>query len=105
VEKTVNRSTGPVGQASLPAEFVDELGQLTQPLEVEEVGRGHRSQARRRVGSVVGRAAGHGGMAAIGQTHEDVRPLPVADTDDRQLLSVERVMGMRDGHESRRRLG
>jgi hypothetical protein len=29
----------------------------------------------------------------------------VADADDGQLLSAERVMGMRDDHESRRELG
>jgi hypothetical protein len=94
-----------VGKASLPAEFIDEPSQLTQPLEVEEMRSGGGRTRCRRVGGVVGRAERHGGMAAIGQPHDDVRALAVADTDDGQLLSAERVMGMRDGHASRRELG
>ncbi len=44
-------------------------------------------------------------MTAIGQADNDIRAGAVADTNDGQLLSAERVMGMRDGHESRRELG
>jgi hypothetical protein len=89
----------------LPAAFVDELCQLTQPLEVKKVRSGAGRKGRQRVRSVVGRAERHSGMAAIGQTHNDIRPVAVADTDDGQLLSAERVMRMRDGHASRRELG
>jgi len=57
------------------------------------------------VHSGVGGAEGHGRMAAIGQADNDIRAGAVADADDGQLLSAERVMGMRDDHESRRELG
>src|SRR5262245_25568095 len=59
----------------------------------------------REVPGIVGRAEGDGGMAAIRQTHDDVRALAVADADDGQLLSTERMMGMGDRHESQRALG
>ena len=94
-----------MGQASLPAAFVDELRQLAQPLEIEEVRSSHGSKGCRGGRSVVGRAERHGGMAAIGQPDDDIRTLATADTDNGQLLSAERVMGMRDGHVSRRELG
>src|SRR4051795_2462407 len=42
--RSVGLSAGRVGQTFLPAQLVDELRQLTQPLEVEEV----RSSAGRR---------------------------------------------------------
>ena len=66
----------------MPAEFVDALGQLAQPLEVQEVASGGGSQAVRRAGGVVGRAERHGSMAVIGQPHDDIRALAVSDTDD-----------------------
>src|SRR5437870_5006525 len=75
---------GQVGQPSLPAVFIDELSQLPQPLQVQEVRSGDGTLGCQRVGGVVGRAERHGGMAAIGQTHDDVRARAVADTDDRQ---------------------
>jgi hypothetical protein len=74
-------------------------------VEVEEVGSNDGRSACRGVRGGVGRAERHGGMATVGQTDNDVRMLAVADTDDGQLLPAERVMGMRDGHESRRELG
>ena len=89
----------------MPAEVVDELCQLTQPLEIEEVRSGDGRKGCPRVGGVVGGAERHSGMAAIGQTHDDIRAVTVADTDDRQLLSAEGMMGMRDGHESQSKLG
>ena len=89
----------------MPAECVDALSQLAQPPEVEEVRSGGGRKGGRGVRSAIGRAEGHGGMAAIGQTDDDVGPLTAADADDGELLPAERVMGMRDGHASRRRLG
>ena len=88
----------------MPAEFVDALRQLTQPLEVEEVRSGGRIECQRVYG-VVGGADRNGGMAAIGQTDDDIRPRAVADTDDGQLLSAEGMMRMRDRHASQRALG
>jgi hypothetical protein len=105
VRKVVGLSAGRVRQTSLPAELVDELSQLTQALEVEEVRSSDGRRGCQRVAGVVCRVQRHGGMAAIGQTDDDIRAAAVADTDHGQLLSAERMMGMRDGHESRRGLG
>jgi hypothetical protein len=89
----------------LPTEFVDELSQLPQPVEIEEVRSGAGRKGGQGVHGVVGRAERDGGMAAIGQTDNDIRTYAVADTNNRQLLSAKRMMGMRDGHESRSELG
>jgi hypothetical protein len=68
----------------LPSEFVEELSHLTQALKVKELaGHGGRP-GNRRVGGVVGRAEGDGGMAAIRQAHDDIWAFTVADADDRQ---------------------
>jgi hypothetical protein len=94
-----------VCHTSLPVEFLDELSHLTQSLKVEKVCSGDGRRRGRRIGGVIGRAERHGGMAAIGQPHDDVRTLAAADTDDGQLLSTEGMMGMRDGYAFGRRWG
>ncbi len=94
-----------VGEAPLPAKAVDELGHLTQSLEVKERARVARRKGYRGAPGVVRGGQGDGGMAAVGQPDDDVGALAAADADDRQLLSAERVMGMRDRHQSRRGLG
>ena len=86
----------------MAAEGVDECGHLTQAGEIEEMSRVGRN---RRVPGVVGGVEGDSAMAAVRQTHDDVRTRAVADADDGQLLSAERVVRMRDGHASRRELG
>ena len=86
----------------MPAECVDEVGHLTQTLEIEQM-RSRRKGSRG--GGVVCGAEGDGSMAAIGQADDDVRALAVTDADDGELLSAEGMMGMRDRHESRRGLG
>jgi hypothetical protein len=68
----------------LPTEIVEKLSHLTQALKVEELTCGGGRQDNRRVGGVVGRAEGYGGMAAIRQTHDNIWPFTVADADDRQ---------------------
>ena len=87
---------------SLPAECVDEVGHLTQTLEVEQM-RSRRKGSRG--GGVVGGAEGDGSMAAIRQGDDNIRVLAVTDVDDGQLLSAEWVMGMGNGHESQRNVG
>ena len=82
----------------MPAEVSDELSHLTQSLEVEEVRRRSEKKGRREIADMVGGVKGDGGMAAIGQAHDDVRSLAVADADDGQLLPTQRVMGMGDRH-------
>ena len=57
------------------------------------------------VESVVRGAEGDGGVAAIGQTHDDIRALTTADADDGQLLSAERVLWMGNGYQSQRERG
>jgi hypothetical protein len=89
----------------LPTEVVDELRHQTQALEIEPMRSENGRKEDRRVGRVVRRAQCDGGMAAVGQTHDDVRAFAAADADYGQLLSAERVMGMGDGHESQRELG
>jgi hypothetical protein len=85
------------------AEAIDELGHLTQALEIEQMRRERKGS--RGVGGVICRAEGDSGMAAVGQTDDDVGALAVADADDGESLSAERMVGMRNGHESRRVLG
>ena len=89
----------------MTAEGVDELSHLTQALEIKERSRGSQRKGSRGVASVISRAEGDGGMAAIRQTHDDVGALATADADDGQSLPTKRMMGMRDRHESRRGLG
>jgi hypothetical protein len=96
-------SAGWVRETSLLAQAVDELGHLTQALEIEQRRRGRKGS--RGVGGVVRRTERDSGMAAVGQTDDDVGVLAVADADDGQSLPTERMVGMRDGHESRRALG
>src|SRR5215469_14831615 len=96
-------SAGRGRQTPLLAEAVDELGHLPQALEIEQM-RSSREGSRGGDGAVRG-AEGDGSMAAIGQAEDDVRVLAVTDADDGELLSAEGMMGMRDGHESRSKLG
>ena len=49
-------------------------------------------------------ALGDGGVIAIGQPDDQIRVSTAADKDDLDLLSVQRVMRMGDGHPSRDRL-
>ncbi len=101
----VRRSAEPIRKVSLPAEAIDEVSQLTQSLEVEEERSGAGGKGYGGVRGVVGRVEGNGRMAAIRQPDDDVRAGAATDTDDGELLAAQRVMGMRDGHVSRRELG
>lgn len=87
------------------AKAIDESGHLSQSVDVKEV----RGVAERKSGRGIRREVGgvqsDSGMSAVWQADDDVGVLALTDADDRQLLSVERMMGMGDGHESRRGLG
>lgn len=98
-------SAGRVGKTSLSAEIVDEQGHLTKALKIEQMRSANGRRGRRGDDRIVRRVEGDGGMAAIGQTDDDVRALAAADADNGQLLSAERVMGMGNGHQSQRELG
>jgi len=104
--RAAGTSAGRVREASLLAKALDELGDATQSVEVEQVGgvvgeRGSRGIPR----LVVSGVDSDGGMVAIGQPNDDVRVLPVPDADHRQLLPSEGMVGMRDGYQSQRGLG
>lgn len=96
-------SAGRVGEASLLTEALDELGHLTQSVEIKQMrGReGRKGRNRRRVS----RAEGDSGMVAIRQPNDDIWALAPTDADNGELLPAERMMGMRDRHASRRGLG
>jgi hypothetical protein len=93
------------GETSLLAEGVDELRHLTQALEIEKMASADWRKRSGGTDAIIGRAEGDARMAAIRQTHDDIGPLAVADADDGQLLSVERMMGVSNRHASRRGLG
>lgn len=48
---------------------------------------------------------GDGRVRAIGQADNEVGVRTAAEAEDSEPLTAERVMGMRDGHESQRLLG
>jgi hypothetical protein len=56
----------------------------------------------RRVGRPTGR---NGSMVAIDVSNDEVRIWAATDTDDLYLLTIQGMMGMRDGHPSRNSLG
>ena len=81
----------------------DELGRLAQPLQIEQVR--DRTGRGRDGGRAVRVTESNRGMAAVRQADDDVRVGAVPNADDGQLLSAERMMGMGDRHQSRRRRG
>jgi hypothetical protein len=90
---------------TLLAERVNALGQLAQASEIEQLrgmGRGKRGWG---IHGQIGGVESDGGVVAIGEANDDVRVLTVADANDGQMLPAERVMGMRDRHESQGGLG
>ncbi|CAN5702034.1 hypothetical protein BH23PLA1_BH23PLA1_31630 [soil metagenome] len=77
---------------------------MTEPVEIEEVFGPGWSLALGR-GGIVGAAHGDGGMVPVRESDDEIGVEPSADSDDFDPLSAERVMGMGDRDESRRRLG
>jgi hypothetical protein len=90
--------------ASLARDAIEEQAGLTEPVEIEEVIRPRWSLAVVG-GGPVGAAHGDGGMVPVRESDDEIGIEASADLDDLELLSAERVMGMGDGDESRRRLG
>jgi hypothetical protein len=83
---------------------IEQLDDPTQTVEVEEVlGPGLRRQIRR--GGVIGAAQGDGGVAAVREPDDEVGIIPAAKANDRDALTAQRMMRMRDGDESQRRWG
>jgi hypothetical protein len=90
--------------ATLARDAIEEQAGLTEPVEIEEVIRPWRSLAVGR-GGIVRAAHGDGGMVPVRESDDEIGIEPAAELDDLDLLSTERVMGMGNGHESRRGLG
>jgi hypothetical protein len=103
--RDAGNSTGRLGETPLFAQTIDELSDLTQTLKIEQMRSVNGRKGSGGAESVVRGAECDGGVAAIRQTHDDVRTLTAADADDRQLLSAKRMMGVRDGHASQRKWG
>jgi hypothetical protein len=82
---------------------IDELEYLTEAVEIQEVIRAWREifLGRR---SVVGAAQGDCGMPPVRETDDEIRIISAAKPDNLDPLTSERMMGMGDGDESRRRL-
>ena len=83
---------------------IEELEDLTEAVEIQEVIRPWREIALGR-GEIVGAAQGDGGMPPVRESDDEIRIDSAAEPDDLDPLSAERMMGMGDGDESRRRLG
>ena len=90
--------------ASLARDAIEEQAGLAEPVKLEEVIRPGRGLVVGR-GGIVRAAHGDGGMVPVRESDDEIGIEPSAELDDLDLLSTERVMGMGDGHESRRGLG
>ena len=90
--------------ASLARDAIEEQAGLTEPVEIEEVIRPWRRLAVVR-GGPVSAAHGDGGMVPVRESDDEIGIEASADLNDLELLSAERVMGMGNGHDSRRGLG
>jgi hypothetical protein len=90
----------------LLAELLEEIDDLTQPLEVQQ-GESMRTGSRWEplLPTVVGPAHSNGRMGAVAKTDHQVRIGTLADTDDGTALTTEGVMRMGDGHVFQRQLG
>ena len=89
---------------AVSSDAIEELEDLTEAVEIQEVIRSRREIASRR-GEIIGAAQGDGGMPAVRETDDEIRIVSAAKPDDLDPLATERMMGMRDGDESRRRSG
>jgi hypothetical protein len=88
----------------ISSDAIEELEDLTEAVEIQEVirPRGGIVIGRR---SVVSAAQGDGGMPPVRETDDKIRIISTAEADDLNPLAAERMMGMGNGDESRRRLG
>ena len=90
--------------ATSRSDAIEELEDLTEAVEIQEVIRPWREIALGR-GEIIGAAQGDGGMPPVRESDDEIRIESSAEPDDLDPLSAERMMGMGDGDESRRRLG
>jgi hypothetical protein len=83
---------------------IEELEDLTESVEVQEMSR-RRGGIGLRGSEIIGAAQRDGGMPPVRESDDEIRVNSPVETDDLDPLSAERMMGMGDGDESRRRLG
>jgi hypothetical protein len=86
------------------SQAIEELEDVAEAVEIQEVLRSRWGILLGR-GEIIGAAQGDGGMAAIGESDDEIRIGSAAESDDLDALAAERMMRMGDGDESRRRLG
>ena len=91
---------GPTG----PSDAIEHLEDLTEAVEIEEM-TGPQWPIILRRSQIIGAAQGDGGMPPVGESDDEIGIDSTPKADDLDLLAAERMMGMGDGDESRRRLG
>ena len=92
------------GTATLLENVIDELDSLTQAVKVQQVWRSRRT-IRIGGGSVVRPAHRDRDVKAVGESNNEVQIGTTADTNNLDLLAVQRMIWMSDGYQSRRSLG
>jgi len=89
---------------TVSADLLNELDDLVQAVDIQQVRRNRRG-IWIGGGGVVSPAHGNRGVEAAGESHDQIRISASTDTDHLDLLTAKRMMGMGDGHPSRRWLG
>jgi hypothetical protein len=89
---------------TLSSEAIEHLEDLTEAMEIEEVIGPRWPLILRRI-EIIRVAQGNGGMPPVGESDDELRIRSTPKADDLDLLAAERMMGMGDGDQSRRRLG
>jgi hypothetical protein len=82
---------------------IEEFEDLTEAVEVQQVIRWQQGVVLGRC-EIIGAAQRDGGMPPVRESDNEIRIDSAAETDDLDPLPAERMMGMGDGDESRRRL-
>jgi len=83
---------------------IEELEHQAEAAEIQEVIRRRREIPLVR-SEIIGAAQANGGVPSIRESDDEIRINSPAEPDDLDPLSAERMVGMGDGDESRRRLG
>ena len=86
------------------SDAIEHLEDLTEAVEIEEM-TGPRWPIILRRSQIIGVAQGDGGMPPVRESDDEIGIDSTPKADELDLLAAERMMGMGDGDESRRRLG
>jgi hypothetical protein len=90
------------GPTPLLPEVLQEVDDLTQPLKCQQM---RRVPGESCCACIVSRGHGKCGVGPIREPHDEVGINALADAHDGDALAAQGVMGMGNGHRSRRRLG